>query len=503
MRKALVLFALLLVCGAGGVTYAALSIHPARDQVELTESVLYGDAAAAEGLVVESKAHYSNRLFWDTTHVVGAEPDSWTEFSVFTRKVGEEYDHSSSGVTIWSTTEGDMDEFYNGQDTEDWEPKGIGIALKKLLEETAPGQETYRNVRLADYYDYYPLDVTIDLPGYYFFTVYDEWEEAFGEEEGARQKAVYDTFTDFFRIPVLEDEEHEVHVGKNESGLLQSWGHGNTGDGPFFQMNVFSTVAGGACYFTFDACASDGETVVDTSLIPGGYGIYRLDWGYEGDPEDIVDGMIIYGGGWIDEDSLEMVYPLEPGIGWEYFDVSEDGSRLYLITEKDGTCTLTVIDTATMETLQQLELVTFGEDGGSISHVYREEDFWLVRISGGRIALLRQDDNGLLELQFLADYNPEEIPDYSLSYYTTAMDWNGERLAIVTDAYDEQYEAEWGYSARYSACAYCIAVYDESGEMLYCGRYDTSLKPAGLAPSGEGCAWFGQTICPFVVRWDW
>lgn len=81
-------------------------------------------------------------------------------------------------------------------------------------------------------------------------------------------------FRDFFKIPVIADEQVEISVSKGAGGRGISYGLKST-DSDSFSIRSESALTDDACYFTFTTRTVYGD-IVDTNLIPGGYGIYRL-----------------------------------------------------------------------------------------------------------------------------------------------------------------------------------------------------------------------------------
>ena len=67
MKKATILMALVLLLSVCGVGVLAADVFEERDQVVLTEKVIYGDRTKANGLSVQINSHYRSRLFWNTT----------------------------------------------------------------------------------------------------------------------------------------------------------------------------------------------------------------------------------------------------------------------------------------------------------------------------------------------------------------------------------------------------------------------------------------------------
>ena len=81
MRKALIAFCLLFALAVGGMIAIHAEVNEVRDQVVITEEIIYGDKAAAEGLTILAQAALENgHLNWDTTYTIGEQPTSSTKF---------------------------------------------------------------------------------------------------------------------------------------------------------------------------------------------------------------------------------------------------------------------------------------------------------------------------------------------------------------------------------------------------------------------------------------
>ena len=76
-----------------------------------------------------------------------------------------------------------------------------------------------------------------------------------------------------------------------------------------------------------------------------------------------------------------------------------------------------------------------------------------------------------------------------------AMDWNGERLAVVDQNFPE-YTFDTHYKSRSKSCGFWLLVYDDEGTMVYAGEYYSSLTPQDRS---NNCNPFGMK--PFTVSW--
>ena len=81
MKKSFVLFLAILVLGAIVVYFGQSNLLAEKDNVKITETILYGDKSMVEGVTVELHNHYETQVFWDTTYVLGEEPKADTEYT--------------------------------------------------------------------------------------------------------------------------------------------------------------------------------------------------------------------------------------------------------------------------------------------------------------------------------------------------------------------------------------------------------------------------------------
>ena len=151
MRKGFGLFILLLVLGAGGCYQTCQAVNTQRDQVAIEENVLWGDAAVVEDLTVECRTHYSDYMFWETLYKPGSEVQVATEFTFSATPVREEAPADYQGVRLENVQEYGLD-----LNLQEGERTGLDLAYYELFQETEPGEEKSRTIRLRDYQEYYP-----------------------------------------------------------------------------------------------------------------------------------------------------------------------------------------------------------------------------------------------------------------------------------------------------------------------------------------------------------
>ena len=460
MRKSLIALALLLALAAGGAASAAVLLGLQAGRVTVTEHVLYGDAGAADGLLVEVKACCERHLHWDTQYWVGAPERTETRFRYTQEAESIPQETEYSGVSVnnmgelwgssWSTS--------STGDLADRDLSGVTQLYLDVAGRTQPGTEHTETVYWKDYYEFYPIYVSVDLPGFHYSP--EKFNRPGWETELERQ--LRETFAAFFRVPVLEDDAMEITVRRNSQGDIV--GSGMSGGNA---INSVGTVAEGACYFTVDLHQND--QLLDTSRIPGGYGLYRL-------PYSMKEGSAV-----VRPEELAMVYPLEPENELIELKATADGKRVLLLTREQGVCWLTVLDGATAEQLQRLELTHIPEDSGVSLQIY---DGFLVSLEGGeRFTVLEERADGTYRQALAAAWPEDERFREQMLWIEPVMDWDGERLAAAF----YPYHSEWRngeYAPYKQVCGFYLCVWDGGG-LRYVGRYDSSLD-APPGPMGQG-----------------
>lgn len=465
MRKAMVLTFLLLTVTLTAVCVTAAGVYEQRDQLVLTENAVYGDIAAAEGLTVELHAHYANHLFWDTTCTFGQETTVETEYSFSAQARRQEWPPDHGGVDLVANPMVGVDI------TDEGETTGLEVAYRELLEDTEECEEGNRTIYLKDYMDYYPLEVIIGLPG--VDVNLQVWEIVNDDDGAIPGTAAYVVMKlrEYFRIPVMEDEQYDIHVQKSSQHGVYSWGGGtaSTESSDFYRMGTYNAYTADACYFTIETHSRDGK-LVDLGLLPEGYGIYRLP--YE-DPHKDENGVELCG---VDVDALEMVYSLDPNIELLCLDVSADQTELMLHALEENGYYMTVIDLTTMETLQRLKIADRPVGGGGWQ-LFNEGDFLMVTLfDTKKLAVIDRDDSGQYVLRYVWDKTPEELESLPLSIMSnkTALGYDGDRMVLVAPLEKREHLLD-GNFYREPVCGFVMAVYGPSG-LAYCGEYVSSLN---------------------------
>lgn len=454
MKKLLALLLALLILAAVALCMIGAKVSEEKDRVTVTEQALYGDPAAAAGATVTQTAHLDSHLLWNTVYPVGGKASSEYGFSMraltFERNISHHgirlYDHIRYGYDLKKPLE---------------ECTGLERAYRELYDATAPGTKGTKTVRLQDLYDYYPIRIDIDLPGTLWHGI--DYEDL-AEDDFINQRTVWDKFSEFFRIPIPDSlSPIEISVTKSESGQEIGIGsHTAVKDGEHYSLYTNAAYTADACYFTINNRIGDGY--VDTSLIPGGYGIYRFRYTDVRDETNTSGTATIFHPGFqtgVDADSLTTVYPLEERVQVQSMEVDPTGTKLLLVTEDGTGLYLLVLNLATMTEQHRFRL----SDGGfaSLNH---QEDF-VIAFHGVSFSLFSLDGQGVYTHVLTADQ--PSATDESFAHINTfaAMDFDGERLIMADVLPESQYRTM-------ETCNFCLAVYDSDG-LQYYGEYLSSL----------------------------
>lgn len=447
MRKATIVFLAVIILLSACFVTAHIVLLDSADDVTLTRHTLFGDPSYADGAEILLRNHYDQNLLWETSLTFGVDEAPNTKFTFSNDYIQLPSRISYKGVTFNSFS--DVFAFFDDHLPETTREKYAELIqlFTESESEVSKGEYKTFTVDLADYLDYYPIEGQIILPG---ITIhFSEFNSATEQYAQITQK-----FQEFFKIPVDTSFVVQYDIDKRYEGSS----YGAKMDSNYF-INAEGAVTEDACYFTINSVKEDG-TIVDTSLIPGGYGIYCLP--YQADLG-------------VDPDKLEMVYALDPAERFDSLSLSSDGKRLRLHTWKENDLMLTVIDIATMTQVQKVRIVT--NSNKSYYNVVSYDDFVLItedRLhsdSLDRIMVWEELEDGTYRQAISAPINAGVFPDgsYSAFYneYNSAMDYADGKLAVLIHKLDAQ-----GYSKR--NCDFYIAVYD-STSMVYAASVELNL----------------------------
>lgn len=449
MKRAFVVLALCLVLALIALTAWAVPVSQSKEQVVVTAQTLAGDPSAAEGLIARQGAIYENQLMWDMTIPASQPEKTVTDFTCYlydSDKIPQALE-LFGGIQLYTMTSFDMglgdagvpmDEelaFFTSSDRGVNEMKPL---FRSVCAHATPGESYTETVRPTDFLTYYPLSIDVHLPlvDSWLYSTSGGWSSGWEMDDF---QAFYAAFQDFFAIPIPEEARWEVTVCTTENGNLQELGVNSLE--PNGHLNTVSAVGEQTCYWAF-LPMSELLIAPDLSQVPGGPGIYAVD----------------YGANQIDTDSLRNFFPLSAEESVRSLTLSPDGETLSVITSQDGSCTCTLIDPATAAERQRLCLSENIDPGQAVfSQLWGDDCLFLY--SETDFVLYEKQADGSYAFAMAG-----ELPSPLFYAYTPVCAWDGARLAIGTVEYD-----------RTAALSFTLAVY-QAGQLTYRGQYESSLN---------------------------
>jgi len=79
MKKSLVLFLLCFLIAVGGMSYVYTMLLAEKDQVQITETNVYGNKSILEGVSIVRNTKYDKFIRWNTNYIVGTSSDTETD----------------------------------------------------------------------------------------------------------------------------------------------------------------------------------------------------------------------------------------------------------------------------------------------------------------------------------------------------------------------------------------------------------------------------------------
>lgn len=465
MKKAFLVFSLCLVLALAGLTAVVVTLHDSRDDVEVTLTTRVGDPIHAQGLTAHQQVRYSDNLLWDLTiplddpagintrYTFSARDMEWNSFA-------EDPLNLSTHISSYHFLDGPNTTFT--EKMVQYEPAFVPLLplLNDMADRTAPGQTTTETIHPGDYMDTFPYWVYCNLPD--TILRYDKTLSEHNDQE----ERIPRFFQEAFPLDFPEDEIWTVTVKKRDTGYLEEVSYdsgGITG-----QLYLISTNSDQALYL---ALSQDTWPQPDYSRFPQGNGVYRMDIVQEEETS------------YLEVQTLTNIFPLPNEA--VVLDLTLDGAENLLVTwYLDGDYRCTILDTETLEPLDTISLFRQERSEAEVivydsitekeysypTWVYEPiqtlpgEDF-LLFLGGQQFWFFLQTEEGWQE-QCSAPLTEE------LWYTSTLrMDaaWNGETLAIG--------------SADGWVSGLDLWVYDDTGDLLFNGHYDTSLTDG---PNTEG-----------------
>ncbi|MBR5667291.1 MAG: hypothetical protein IKW95_06360 [Lachnospiraceae bacterium] len=483
MKHRFVVFLSLTVLLAAGFLYAVVKAETGSTRLVILPENVTGDPKAAEGLVVSfdifteigiennpyedihPEAEFDTGVYRSEVTYRADGPVLQYEIIPGNRDYREELSHYLDEKRIYEYTRMGMYGLESGR-----YHFGLiynllhGTLIKKWEEAGKP-----RILALSDYMDYYPMVEEVYPPGWELRVGFSSHGYASLTEQDSIQDKTISPFEaamalrelkDFFRIPVLKGEQWIMTENTYNPDPLGT---------EHFEPKFINTNNDRNIFVTFCSLAENGQPV-DTSLIPGGYGIYILP--YVSSKEN--------GGrkSYIKTEGLRLFSPLDPNTDVRKLGMSLDGKTLYVIYIKNGEYFVRIIDAETAEVYTDVSL---GEDNRTYDSDFNEilfpfEDYFAVWMNPGvvenrRLFVLGRKDDGHMGMVM-------DIP-FTEGIYPSALSFDGTRLAVAsTDYYTVQ-----------------VVVYSKDG-LLYQGFFEHSMYVERLDYS------YGGSVQRLSIRWS-
>lgn len=421
MRKALALLlaAVLPLIGAAAVLGAQLVLRDREDAVTVEEEILFGTPEAAGDLQAVVGTHCGDNLSWLTSFSPGRTEEAEVRFSFFNAFTYTWDQSTASPLTVDFASTGFGGVYWGDMEEADWwadmeQEHFLVRPVRDVASRTGAGEERTEMVDLSDYYDVYPLYLSVNsgTMGVYHSSVSAE-----------------EQVTEFFSFPVPPGTTAEITVRRDETGALAEINCNQDGYFPAISA-VYADESHAYLYFDRE----DGSPPLDVSRIAGGYGLYRMDYHPGEESVTYPDGSTVTGSDALHLDRIETVLPVEGTIRQAV--VAPDGERLLMLWEREGMLGLSVVEVKTDRLLQQLDLLPITE-GLGLDTMEFLGDALLLRLRDGTLAVVAPEGEGY---RLALSAKPTDIltscfshggegESYRWSSGVAAFD--GERLALL------------------------------------------------------------------------
>ena len=469
--------AALVIVSLGAASFTFAAVRGQMADCRITEKTIVGDAAAAAGLSASFGMGLQNQLYWRNVYTYsGADDGADVQETAFSRKNPFPADKKgpvpSVRLTGYMTSGNALDDILTdpaegypirqellAQVRQEFFTAGAAERGQEIKRALPADGETTQNLKLKDIFRYYPIEG--DLTGTSIWAASLD-NAVYASENPAK---LWQDINRFLRISIPETESSGFSVGKYPDGSLNfNYYQGKENcsqQEDHFDFRSIACSTPDAVYFTFNTHTDDGD-VVDTSLIPGGYGIYRLP--YDREKEIFLS------------EKLETVYALDPEKQYTDIYASPDGAKLFLVSQaavgvKEVQATAEIIDVRTMQCDRREEIVCSADTALG----YDAGDYLIFR--GLReLCLYTYQDGSYKKELMLADV-PFRLAAIRNLFYDnrcrTAYD--GKRLSILGEAdfdIEDDDNTMWLWE---TAGTVEVAVLDASG-LAYYGTLRSNMQ---------------------------
>lgn len=452
MRRRGLAFALIFIFALGVFVSGGIYLWAAARAYTLTGEVYLGERGDASGLGFTQETVLSRHLDWQTDYDAGSGgAETGASWSLARREIGEEAAPPSL------TLEGVGFEYSERWYGLDRHTAGLPFAQGILdgiydMLGGAPGQRRVK-LSIGGYMDSVPLrfacqGLSISAPS--------GGDYAYGRVP-----------LDVFGLPIGEKAYFDAYLSLNSTAsTFKLW----ASSGETYDVSSDCVFAADGClYLVLDvrtkATHSSPAALADGSALPGGgWGVYRIPCSFaDGAPDG--ERWWVSGGYEVvpDFSAVENIYPLGDSWGGAALGLSYDGTQLLLFTAGED-LTLTVIDLASGDTVQQMELLSDPED--YIRDMWLDWDSFSAfdggyALTSGSSVLYALEQDGLYGRAQTISLAQAPMPgqrDGSCSINTLDFEARGGNLAILESGL---------YMSERSENYLRLTLYSAEGECIY------------------------------------
>lgn len=473
--------AALVIVSLGAASFTFTAVRGQMADCRITEKTIVGDAAAAAGLSASFGMGLQNQLYWRNVYTYGGADDGAdVQETAFSRKNPFPADKKAPvpyvRLTGYMTSGNALDDILTdpaegypirqellAQVRQEFFTAGAAERVQEIKRALPADGETTQDLKLKDIFRYYPIEG--DLTGTSIWAASLD-NAVYASENPAK---LWQDINRFLRIPIPETESSGFSVDKYPDGSLNfNYYQGKENcsqQEDHFDFHSIACSMPDAVYFTFNTHTDDGD-VVDTSLIPGGYGIYRLP--YDREKEIFLS------------EKLEMVYALDPEKQYTDIYASPDGAKLFLVSQaarltavgvKEVQATAEIIDVRTMQCDRREEIVCSADTALG----YDAGDYLIFR-GRSELCLYTYQDGSYKKELMLTDVPFRLAAIRNLFYdHRCRTAYDGKRLSILGEADfdiedDDNTMWRWGTAGTVE-----VAVFDASG-LAYYGTLRSNMQ---------------------------
>jgi len=213
------------------------------------------------------------------------------------------------------------------------------------------------SVKMNEIFDYYPLSLYCISEDITYGCTYDKYE-IYAEEYDSTNKISaisrynLEKLQDFFKVPVFENEI--IKVPREQYSWCERTSKNR------YDFNSIIEKGDSAYYIAISSHTSLGNQV-DTSRIPGGYGIYKLPYAYVNAKN--YKGMEEYSDYDILTDDISLLTPIDPSFFIKSIDYDSVSKTLFVLVEETDDLKVYAIDETSGEIFEKITLeASFTDD---------------------------------------------------------------------------------------------------------------------------------------------